>query len=183
MVPFSILVLQLHYNSGRIAWREVSPVRLGQWHPWVSLVLFGTFSDYFLILYLTASHYHSTARLTLWTNSLTGPIPSEIKSLTSLSESNAVWLILQRVLLVLYFKFAKEGLLSMIFILQLHCLSVIIILQANLFVPPLLMFVTSHVFLNWISVKWRKLAAPFREHDEFLKNTICSGLHLSFLLV
>jgi hypothetical protein len=42
---------------------------------------------------MLACHIHSTAELSLWDNSLTGTIPSELGLMSNLCESSVVWLL------------------------------------------------------------------------------------------
>jgi hypothetical protein len=48
---------------------------------------------------MLAFHFHSTARLDLSGNSLTGTIPSEVSLLTKLSELSVVWLLVVMIVL------------------------------------------------------------------------------------
>jgi hypothetical protein len=48
---------------------------------------------------MLAFHFHSTARLDLSGNSLTGTIPSEVGLLTKLSELSIVWLLVVMIVL------------------------------------------------------------------------------------
>jgi hypothetical protein len=62
---------------------------------------------------MLACHIHSTAYLSLWGNSLTGTIPSEVGLLTKLSELSVVWLLVVMIAL------------SCVFFIVLSCLLVI----------------------------------------------------------
>jgi hypothetical protein len=46
-----------------------------------------------------ACQIHSTAYLSLWSNSLTGTIPGEVGLLTNLCESSVVWLLVVMIVL------------------------------------------------------------------------------------
>jgi hypothetical protein len=64
--------------------------------------------------------FHSTGYLYLYDNSLTGTIPSEIGTLTKLSESSIVWLLVVTIVVVFFIVLSCA---SSFFILQLSCLS------------------------------------------------------------
>jgi hypothetical protein len=64
-----------------------------------------------------ACHIHSTASLSLYSNSLMGTIPSELALMSNLCESSIVWLLVVMIVL------------SCVFVIVLSCLLVIFILQ------------------------------------------------------
>jgi len=84
-------ILQLVCTCTTIAWRAQSHLRWACWPTWVSLVVVWFAVTFFfcvlkcsLMLHL---HFHSTAGLWLYNNSLTGTITSKIGLLTKLSKS------------------------------------------------------------------------------------------------
>ncbi len=87
--------------------------------------------------------FHSTARLSLWDNSLTGSIPSEITLLTNLCESRVVWLLVVTIVVSVIVISCSSSL----FMLQIRCLSGAIfwrgVFQARL-----------DSLLNWVSLVW-----------------------------
>jgi hypothetical protein len=66
-------------------------------------------------------HFHSTARLDLSGNSLTGTIPTEIALLSNLCESSVVWILVLMIVWSCVFFIVLSCLLSF-FIIQLGCL-------------------------------------------------------------
>jgi hypothetical protein len=74
---------------------------------------------------MLAFHFHSTARLDLSGNSLTGTIPTEIALLSNLCESSVVWIL---VLMIVW---------SCVFFIVLSCLLVISILQLGWICPAI----------------------------------------------
>jgi hypothetical protein len=69
---------------------------------------------------MLACHIHSTVRLYLYDNSLTGTIPSEIALMSNLCESSIVWLLVCNDLCCHVF-FIVLSCVLVIFILQLCC--------------------------------------------------------------
>jgi high-affinity nickel permease len=67
----------------------------------------------FFIVLMLACHFHSTDRLYLSSNSLTGKIPSQIALMSNLGESSVVWLLVVMIVL------------SCVFFIALSCLLVI----------------------------------------------------------
>jgi hypothetical protein len=63
------------------------------------LVVMLVLSCVFHCTLMLACHIHSTARLTLFNNSLTGTIPSQIAFMSNLSESSVVWLLVVMIVL------------------------------------------------------------------------------------
>jgi hypothetical protein len=54
---------------------------------------------FFIVLSCLLVIFHSTASLSLWGNSLTGTIPSEVGLLTKLGKSSVVWLLVVMIVL------------------------------------------------------------------------------------
>ncbi len=57
---------------------------------------------FFIVLSCLLVIFHSTASLSLWGNSLTGTIPSEVGLLTKLGKSSVVWLLVVMIVLIFY---------------------------------------------------------------------------------
>jgi hypothetical protein len=57
---------------------------------------------FFIVLSCLLVIFHSTARLSLWDNSLTGTIPSQIALMSNLGESSVVWLLVVRIVLCVF---------------------------------------------------------------------------------
>jgi hypothetical protein len=106
---------------------------------------------------MRACHIHSTAGLSLYSNSVKGTIPSEVGLLLKLSESSVVWLLVVMIVLSCVFSLYSHACLSF-FIKQLGWISTARISWVNSRVLPLLMIVTFPVMTPTII-----RAVPFRE--------------------
>jgi hypothetical protein len=115
---------------------------------------------FFIVLSILLVIFHSTAWLNLYTNSLTGKIPSEVGLLSKLSESSVVWLLVVMIVLSCVFSLYSHACLSF-FIKQLGWISTAIISRVNSRVLPLLMNVGSCVII--LQTHLLKLAVPFRK--------------------
>jgi hypothetical protein len=89
---------------------------------WLLVVMIVLSCVFFIVLSCLLVIFHSTAWLSLWSNSLTGTIPSELGLLSKLSESSVVWLLVVMIVLSCMF-FIVLSCLLVIFILQITCSS------------------------------------------------------------
>jgi hypothetical protein len=80
---------------------------------WLLVVMIVLSCVFFIVLSCLLVIFHFTAELSLWGNSLTGTIPSQLGLLTKLSESSVVWLLVVMIVL------------SCVFFIVLSCLLAI----------------------------------------------------------